>query len=133
MRASDEVDHSLAKRLDLNPTDHAAMNHLMSGARQLGPVELGALLGMTSGWATGLVDRLETAGHVRRQPHPADRRRLVVAPTESATRTVIDVLGPMLDALDDEFSEPEQRAIQRYLQQAAARLQAYAADLDRRG
>jgi DNA-binding MarR family transcriptional regulator len=136
MRAGDEVDHSLAKRLELNPTDYAAMNHLMSGARQLGPVELGALLGMTSGSATGLVDRLETAGHVRRQPHPSDRRRLVVAPTESATRTVLDVLRPMLDALDalgDEFSEPEQRAIQRYLQQAAARLRAYAADLDHRG
>lgn len=109
MRAGDEVDQSVAKRLELYPIDYAAMNHLMSGARQLGPVELGALLGMTSGSATGLVDRLETAGHVRRQPHPSDRRRLVVAPTESATRTVIDVLRPMLDALDalgGEFREP---------------------------
>jgi hypothetical protein len=31
-----------------------------------------------------------------------------------------------LDALGDGFSEPEQRAIQRYLQRAAARLRAYA-------
>jgi hypothetical protein len=38
-----------------------------------------------------------------------------------------------LDALGDEFSEPEQPAIERYLQQAAVRLRAYAAGLDRHG
>jgi DNA-binding MarR family transcriptional regulator len=136
LRASDEVDPSLAKRLDLNPSDYTAMNHLMSGPPALGPVELGTLLGISSSSATGLVDRLESAGHVRRQPHPSDRRRLVVAPTESAIRNVIEVLRPMLDALDalgGEFSEPEQRAIERYLREAAVRLRAYARDLDRSG
>jgi DNA-binding MarR family transcriptional regulator len=134
MRAGDEVDDSLARRLDLSPSDYAAMNHLMSGAAQLGPVELGTLLGISSGSATGLVDRLESAGHVRRQPHPSDRRRLVIAPTDTAARNVIEVLRPMLDDLDalgEQFTDQEQSVVERYLRQAALRLRSYAANLDR--
>jgi DNA-binding MarR family transcriptional regulator len=134
VRASDEVDHHLARRLDLNPTDYAAMNHLMTGDPKLGPVELGALLGISSGSATGMVDRLESAGHVRREPHPSDRRRLVVAPTESTTRNVIAVLRPMLndlDALAGEFTEAEQQVVERYLTESARRLRNYAAALER--
>ncbi len=132
LRASDEVDHRLADRLSLNPTDYEAMNHLMSGAGQLGPVELGARLGLSSGSATGLVDRLEAAGHVRRQPHPTDRRRLVIAPTESTARNVFGVLRPMLedlDALAGEFTAAEQQAIERYLRESAERLRTYAQSL----
>jgi DNA-binding MarR family transcriptional regulator len=92
-----------------------------------------AHLGISSGSATGLVDRLESAGHVRRQPHPSDRRRLVIAPTDSAARDVIEVLRPMLDDLDalgGQFTEPEQRVVEQYLRQAALRLRAYATNLD---
>lgn len=35
-------------------------------------------MGMTTGAVTRLVDRLERAGYVRREPDPADRRRVVV-------------------------------------------------------
>lgn len=34
---------------------------------------------------TGLVDALETSGHVRRAPHPSDRRAVLVELTASAT------------------------------------------------
>lgn len=34
---------------------------------------------------TGLVDGLEASGHVRRAPHPTDRRAVLVELTESAT------------------------------------------------
>jgi DNA-binding MarR family transcriptional regulator len=134
MRAGDEVDYVLARRLDLNPTDYAAMNHLAGGAEQLGPVELGERLGISSGSATGLVDRLESAGHVRRQRHPTDRRRLVVAPTESSMTNIIRIMRPMLDDLDglaEHFTEQEQQVVERYLRGAALRLRTYAASLGR--
>lgn len=134
IRAGGEVDPRLARRLDLNPTDYAAMNHLSNGAEQLGPVELGTRLGISSGSATGLVDRLEAAGHVRRQPHPTDRRRLVVRPTDSAMLNILEVLRPMIDDLDElgaQFTAAEQQTIERYLREAAERLRAYGATLER--
>jgi DNA-binding MarR family transcriptional regulator len=42
--------------------------------------ELAAHTGLTTGGITRVVDRLERAGLVRRQPDPGDRRRVLVAP-----------------------------------------------------
>jgi DNA-binding MarR family transcriptional regulator len=48
-----------------------------------GPLTAGRLAelsGLTTGTVTGVVDRLEAAGFVRRERDPADRRRVVVTP-----------------------------------------------------
>ena len=37
---------------------------------------------------TGLVDALEKTGHVRRSPHPTDRRAVLVELTDTATATM---------------------------------------------
>src|SRR5690242_16283635 len=98
--AAAAVDVSLARRLRLNPVDYQAMKHLMTSGVALGPVELGALVGLTSGSATGLVDRLERAGHLRREPDPRDRRRLVLRPTEHALAETAHGLRPLEDAVE---------------------------------
>ena len=41
--------------------------------------QLAELTGLTTGAITGLIDRLEKAGVVQRQPDPNDRRRVIVA------------------------------------------------------
>jgi DNA-binding MarR family transcriptional regulator len=41
---------------------------------------LAELTGLTTGAVTGVVDRLERAGFVRREMDPGDRRRVIVAP-----------------------------------------------------
>jgi len=41
---------------------------------------LAALTGLTTGAVTGLVDRLERAGLVRRELDPADRRKVIIVP-----------------------------------------------------
>lgn len=72
-----EFDASVARRLGLSAGDYLALKHLLAAAGPVefadppGPVELGRLLGLSSGAATGLVDRLERAGYARREPHPA--------------------------------------------------------------
>ena len=48
--------------------------------------ELGERLSLTSGGVTLLIDRLERAGWVRRTPHPADRRAVLLELTEEAIR-----------------------------------------------
>jgi DNA-binding MarR family transcriptional regulator len=48
-----------------------------------GPATAGQLAtwtGLTTGAITAMLDRLEKAGFVRREPHPDDRRKVVVVP-----------------------------------------------------
>src|SRR4030095_3865035 len=69
---------AIAEQLGLNATDHKAADLLM----QRGPLSAGALAelaGVTTGSVTGMIDRLERAGWVRRTRDPADRRRIIVA------------------------------------------------------
>ena len=45
---------------------------------------LAAASGFTTGAITGIVDRLERAGYVRREAHPTDRRSVVIRPLHVA-------------------------------------------------
>ena len=54
----------------------------------MGQTELAEALGITTSSVTSLIDRMESAGLVRRQPHPRDRRRTVVQLTKYGTETI---------------------------------------------
>ena len=95
----------VAKRLNMGVNDVAAMDQLIFVPEPLGPVELGNRLGMRSASATALVDRLERAGHLRRDPHPSDRRRQTLAPTEHAIAEVAVALRPLIEGVSAAASE----------------------------
>jgi DNA-binding MarR family transcriptional regulator len=97
--AAAEVDTAIARRMHLNSGDFLALKHLIVAEEPLGPVELGRLLGLTSGAATGLVDRLQRAGWARRDPHPDDRRRQVLAATPQARETLLRELQPLAEEI----------------------------------
>lgn len=87
-------------------------------ADALGAAELNARLGISTGSATEPVDRLEQAGHLERSPHPTDRRRKVLAPTEATVGRVLSALRPLserVDALAATFTPGEQAVIERHL------------------
>lgn len=66
-----------ADALGLHPTDMQFINLL----DLLGPMTPGALAqwgGLSSGGVTVAVDRLESAGYVRREPNPGDRRSVLI-------------------------------------------------------
>ncbi len=131
-RAGADVDHALAQRLRLRAIDYAALGHVMEQQDLLGPVELSTLLGISTGSGTELVDRLERAGHLRRDRHPQDRRRLVLHATDSAIGQVLGELGPLLrtlDALASDLTEEEAAVVSRYLRAAAQRMRDYAHDV----
>lgn len=133
VRASAEVDLVLARRLELRPLDYAAMNHAMVSPGRVGPAELSERLGISTGSSTELVDRLEAAGHLRRERHPTDRRRVTLTPTDDAVGRVLQLLGPLfddLDALAREFTPGEQDTIRRFLRGAEDRLHDYARSAD---
>jgi len=73
----DRMRAALARRAGVSHTDLDALEHL-EAAGSLTQRELGDRLSLTSGAVTMLADRLEAAGLVRRRPHPADRRYVVL-------------------------------------------------------
>ncbi len=72
------------------------------------PTRIAELTGLTSGGATKLITRLETAGLVVREVGavPSDGRAIVVSLTETGNEKVdalVDAIAPHLDALIDEL------------------------------
>jgi DNA-binding MarR family transcriptional regulator len=124
LRATPETRVGIARRLDLNPSEVDAMEHLMG--EPIGPVELSRRLHMTSASATVLVDRLEEAGHVVREADPQDGRRRVVRPTQQGRESVYRQIGPMvadLVAVEDGMSELDREAVVSYLHRVLAVLE----------
>ena len=69
----------------------AARTHLLWILAERGPSTQQALatgLGVSARNVTGLVDALERSGHVRRRPHPTDRRAVLVALSAQGERTM---------------------------------------------
>ncbi len=62
----------------------------------LSPGQLAAETLVTSGTMTNRIDRLETGGHVRREPDPSDRRGVRVVLTDSGRAVVDDTMSDLL-------------------------------------
>jgi DNA-binding MarR family transcriptional regulator len=71
--------HAVAERLGLGPSDHKCLDLLLQHEGMTGS-RLAALTGLTTGAVTGVVNRLEKAGYVRRRPDPSDGRRQLLQP-----------------------------------------------------
>ena len=85
---------------------------------QAGPKDLSRILGITTASTTSLIDRLVSSGHVRREPHPTDRRSLVIVPTAATDAEVRATLGDMhrrMMAVAEELSDEEARTVVRFL------------------
>jgi len=73
---------AVADELGLHITDHKCLDLIHRlGAMPAG--RLAELTGLTTGAVTGIIDRLEEAGYVRRVDDPKDRRRIFVEPTRN--------------------------------------------------
>jgi DNA-binding MarR family transcriptional regulator len=73
---------AIADVLGLHITDHKCLDLITRyGAMPAG--RLAELTGLTTGAVTGIIDRLEEAGYVRRTNDPKDRRRTIVQSTQN--------------------------------------------------
>lgn len=84
--------------MGMGETDLLALRYLLrakSAGERVGPKDLSRMLGITTASTTSLIDRLVLSGHVRREPHPTDRRSLVIVPTTATDTEVRDTLGQM--------------------------------------
>jgi DNA-binding MarR family transcriptional regulator len=96
----DRLDQAAADRYGLNRTDMRALD-IVGRVGPLAPTALARLLGFTTGGVTTVLDRLERAGYIRRQPDPGDRRRQVVEITETTIARDQEVFGDLIRATSD--------------------------------
>lgn len=94
---------AVADRLGLGATEVQC-----AGVLELeGPMTAGRLAertGLTTGAITGIVDRLEAAGLVRRSADPSDRRRVIVAWVPEKLAEAVRFYEPMSRAVDESLA-----------------------------
>ncbi len=108
--------------LAMGETDLLALRYLIdaeAGGVGIRPTELAARLGITSASMTSLVDRLVAGGYITREPHPTDRRAMILMPTPGADEEVRHNLNQMhkrmLEAAES-LSPEEIRAVVHFLE-----------------
>ena len=72
--------HFIGERLGLNPTDHKCLDIIIRATNPITAGRLADETGLTTGAITGVMDRLEQAGYVKRERDPNDRRLIFINP-----------------------------------------------------
>jgi MarR family transcriptional regulator, organic hydroperoxide resistance regulator len=112
------VDARLKREFDL-PLTHFEPMSVMAGQPGCRVYDIASELGITTGGASKLVDRIEASGYCRRLPNPADRRSSLLDLTPEGRR-VFDEAGA---AFDEELQRWLGAAVpERTLRQFAATL-----------
>jgi len=109
---------AVADRLGMHVTDHKCADILF----RAGPITAGDLAertGLTTGAITGVIDRLEKAGFVRRANDPGDRRRVIIEPLpkriEREIGPLFESIGRAMADLCAQYSTPELAAIHDFI------------------
>jgi DNA-binding MarR family transcriptional regulator len=129
----DALTNAASPHAGLNRTDMRALD-IINMQQGLTAGQLAARLKLTTGAITGVLDRLERAGHARRTHDQEDRRRVVVQPTAEAKRfgsVVFRQLGDELDDLLLRYPEPERELIDEFLRSVTTLVSRRADELSR--
>lgn len=116
-----------------------ARTHLLWELRRLGPSTQHALateLKVSPRNVTGLVDALEGGGFVLRQPHPTDRRALLVTLTDLGSETMARMeqeRAQIAAELVADLTITQREQLRTGLDSVARRLEAMVAAADRSG
>ena len=87
-------EHLAAEELGVNETDLHCVN-IIENSGGLSAGELASLSGLTAGAVTGVIDRLERAGFVRRVSDASDRRRVMAEVTAAFYGRANRIWGPL--------------------------------------
>jgi DNA-binding MarR family transcriptional regulator len=114
--------HAIGERMGLSATEHKAADIL----RRFGPMTAGELAGqtgLTTGAVTGLVDRLEREGFVKREHDKSDRRRVIIKPVARGkfdeVQGLFDPLKEEMGKLLSQYGQTEKAAIADFAVKAA--------------
>lgn len=114
-----QMHENIARKAGLTGTDHKYLGFfLKNGTMTAG--ELSELTGLTTGAVTGLIDRFEKKGLVKRQFAKEDRRKVFIVPDADKIMKLFEPLyrdyRRRSEELTTSFSEPDLKVIEKYLQ-----------------
>jgi DNA-binding MarR family transcriptional regulator len=98
------------------------------------PGRMAELTGLSTGAITGVLDRLEQAGIVVREPDPGDRRRTLVRLTAERKPNMHQIFKPLRDGMDRlcaKYTTAELAIVLRFMREAD-QMSAEAADIVRK-
>ncbi|GGM80509.1 MarR family transcriptional regulator [Longimycelium tulufanense] len=110
----------VATLLGLSLTDYKCLDFVLQAERPITAGRLAELSGLSTGAVTGVVDRLERAGYVRRVRDPFDRRKVLVEPVprnRTGVRSVFDGLIRSLESVVSRSSPAELAAIIAFVEE----------------
>jgi DNA-binding MarR family transcriptional regulator len=115
----DALNNAASPHAGLNRTDLRALD-IIAMQESLTAGQLAARLKLTTGAITGVLDRLEKAGHAIRTHDLEDRRRVVVQPTREAKQegylAFVDLRQDVGELLG-KYSEAERETIETFLRE----------------
>jgi len=95
---SDQIGRRFAMSHDVRHTDFRALLHIMvaeTAGRPMTSGDLSQQMGLSGAAITYLVDRLIESGHLRRDSHPADRRKVILRYSEPGLDTARSFFTPL--------------------------------------
>jgi DNA-binding MarR family transcriptional regulator len=108
----------VAEHVGLSSTDHKCLDLAVQAERPLTAGQIAEMSGLSTGAVTGVIDRLERAGFVRRVRDPHDRRKVLVEVSRGSLARYGDVFEGLAAALEGtvaDYTPEELAAIERYL------------------
>lgn len=105
-----------ARAHGLGRSDLNAIMWISQGTRTGQPItsgELAARLGLGAPATTGLVDRLENAGHVRRERDTRDRRKVTIVMQPPALQLAMEFFVPLGQLMHDTVADLSDDDLQR--------------------
>src|SRR6266567_8630524 len=100
----------IAEHVGLSATDHKCLDLAVQAERPLTAGQIADLSGLSTGAVTGVIDRLERAGFVRRVRDPHDRRKVLVEVSKGSLARYGDAYDGLWTALDKTMTLPHQRS-----------------------
>lgn len=108
----------IAEHVGLSATDHKCLDLAVQAERPLTAGQIAELSGLSTGAVTGVIDRLERAGFVRRVRDPHDRRKVLVEVSRGSLArygNAYDGLSSALDSALTGYTADELDAIERFV------------------
>jgi DNA-binding MarR family transcriptional regulator len=112
-----QFERNLARRLAVDAAGLAAMERLVSDGPAT-PTELAQHLEISTAATTLVVERLAAAGHVTREPHPSDGRKVIVRAAPRSAEAAYGHVALLLERtaeLDESLSPADRATVTSFL------------------
>src|SRR5690242_11549730 len=126
----DRVRTAFAHRYRITINDSLVISHLAANGHRLRPSEIAARVLVTSGTLTPMLDRLEAAKFVHREPNPDDRRSVIVVLTENGQAALAEYREQFRVAIENAVPPELRRDLADCMGKLAAALHVFSTGME---